>query len=277
MFPPDAKLWDKGGKVMKTKQWSPEKEINRATIGIGNWTTREIIEHRVNETIKVFEALQNALPKLEAAADIIVDRAKKGGKVITIGAGGSGVAGMSVMRELPQNHRDIDPRQFTYHVTGGPAIFQPLGCEELEDSREEGQADVEKLGISEQDVVISISATGRTPYTRGAAQAARSRGAYTMGLLCQTGTELEDEVDLPIILEIGPEMFMGATCEKAASAQKDALDAIMDAVVVRLGATDDNRTRARLVHEKARIRARFFEQTQQPVAIATIPPSHNTG
>lgn len=244
--------------MKEEKHWTPEKEINRDTIGIGSWSTRKIIEHRVNETIKIFEALLAALPKLEAAADVIVDRAKKGGKVITIGAGGSGVAGMSVMRELPQNHRDIDPAQFTYHVTGGPAIFGPLGCEELEDSAEEGCKDVAELGISDDDVVICISATGRTPYTRAVAAEARSRGAYTIGLLCQRETELEDEVDLPIILKIGPEMFVGATCEKAASAQKDALDALFDAVVVRLGVTDDNRTRARLIHEKARIREQFF-------------------
>lgn len=243
---------------MKEKHWTPEKEINRQTVGISSWSTRKIIEFRIDETIKIYEALRAVLPKLEAAASVIVDRAEKGGEIITIGAGGSGVAGMSVMRELPQNHREIDPQQFTYHVTGGQRIFEPLGCEDLEDSWDEGRKDVGNLGITDSDVVICISATGRTPYTRGVAEAAKTRGAYTIGLLCQTETELEDEVDLPIILAIGPEMFVGATCEKAASAQKDALDAIFDAVVVRLGVTDDNRTRARLIHEKARIREEFF-------------------
>lgn len=247
------------------KHWTPEREINRETLGIGSWSTREIIEYRIKETIRIFDALLNALPKLEAAAVIITDRAKKGGKIVTIGAGGSGVAGMSVMRELPQNHRDIDPKQFTYHVTGGLAIFSPLGCEELEDSAEEGRKDGAKLNITDKDVVICISATGRTPYTRAVAAEARFRGAYTIGLLCQRETELEDEVDLPIILAIGPEMFVGATCEKAASAQKDALDAIFDAVVVRLGITDDNRTRARLIHEKARIREQFFTTTARQI------------
>lgn len=249
---------------MTEKHWTPEKEINYETVGIGSWPTRRIIEHRVNEMIKVFEALRAALPKLEAAADVIVDRAQKGGKIITVGAGGSGVAGMSVMRELPQNHRDIDPKQFTYHVTGGAKIFEPLGYEEAEDSWDEGRNDAETLGIGENDVVICISATGRTPYTRAVAEAARARGAFTIGLLCQIDTELEDEVDLPIVLKIGPEMFMGATCEKAASAQKDALDAVFDAVVVRLGVTDDNRTRARLIHEKARIREEFFATAARP-------------
>lgn len=251
-----------------SKQWSPEKEINPNTVGISAWPTRKIIEYRVNEMIRVFEALCRALPQLEAAADVIVERAQKGGRIITIGAGGSGVAGMSVMRELPQNHRDIDHEQFTYHITGGARVLEPLGCEDLEDSWDEGRKDVIALGISEQDVVICISATGRTPYTRGVAEGAKAIGAFTIGLICQTETELEAEVDLPVVLAIGPEMFMGATCEKAASAQKDALDAIMDAVVVRLGVTDDNRTRARLVHDKARIRDEFFQSLALAPAVA---------
>lgn len=241
------------------KHWTPEKELNPQTEGISKWPTREIINFRINEVIQIYEALRQAAPKLEAAADVISDRTQKGGRVITIGAGGSGVAGMSVMRELPQNHRDIDPVQFTYHVTGGSRIFESLGCEDLEDSSEEGQKDVEQLGISDQDVVICISATGRTPYTRAVAETARTRGAYTIGLLCQEDTELEGEVDLPIVLLSGPEMFIGATCEKAATAQKEALDAIFDAVVVRRGFTNDNLCRARLVHEKARIREEFVQ------------------
>lgn len=244
------------------KAWTPEKEVNCKTVGIASWPTSHIIEYRINELIRIYDALKNAANQLEQAVVTIVDRIRKGGRVITIGAGGSGVAGMSVMRELPQNHEAISPAQFSYHVAGGTQIFEPLGCEELEDIWDYGEQDIEKLNVSPIDVIICISATGRTPYTRGAAHKAAKRGAFVIGLICQTETELEDEVHLPIVLSLGPEMFMGATCEKAASAQKDALDAIMDAAVVRLGFTDDNRTRARLCHEKARIRAEFLAQAR---------------
>lgn len=208
--------------------------------------------------LRVHRALQHAIPELRAAAEVIVKQAQKGGRVVTIGAGGSGVAGMSVMRELPQNHAGIDPSQFTYRIAGGVEVMQPLGCEEMEDSWDEGEAEVDRMRITEADVMICISATGRTPYTRGAAKRSRELGSYTIGISCQTDTELEDEVDLTIVLDVGPEMFYGATCEKAASAQKDALDAIMDAVMVGLRITDDNRCRARLCHEKARIREQFL-------------------
>jgi N-acetylmuramic acid 6-phosphate (MurNAc-6-P) etherase len=57
-------------------------------------------------------------------------------------------------------------------------------------------------------------------------------------------------------------MFFGATCEKAATAQKVALTAIMDAVVMRMGITLDNVFKARGVHQKAKIRQRLYEQTR---------------
>jgi N-acetylmuramic acid 6-phosphate etherase len=245
---------------MRAKQWTPEHEVNWETTDIDTWSSREIISYRIQEVSKVGEVLKKAAPALETAAEVIVERVRQGGRVITVGAGGSGVAGMSVMRELPQNHRDVDPSQFTYRVAGGARILEALGCEELEDSWEEGWQEIDRLAVTYQDVVICISATGRTPYTRGAAERSREEGAYVIGLISAPQSELEDEVDLPLVLDAGPEMFVGATCEKAATSQKAALDAIMDTVVVKLGLIQGNRCRARLCHQKARLREEFFRR-----------------
>ncbi|MBI4088129.1 SIS domain-containing protein [Candidatus Kaiserbacteria bacterium] len=238
--------------------WSPHREVNPETANIANWSSRKIIRYRVGEVRRIAEAIQKAAPKLEAGAAVVIEKLLGGGRVITIGAGGSGVAGMSVMREIPQNHEDASPSRFLYVVAGGARILEPLGCEELEDSSEEGAGDVDSLRVTSRDVVICISATGRTPYTRAVAKRARDRGAYTIGLITTPHSELGSEVDHSITLDIGPETFIGATCEKAASAQKDALDALMDVVVVRLGFTNGNLCHARPVHEKARIRGKFF-------------------
>lgn len=247
---------------MDTPRWSPRQELNPETAGIALWPSRKIIRYRIEEIRRVAEALEKAKAKLEMAAARIVEKIIGDGRIITIGAGGSGVAGMSVIREIPQNHRDAYPQRFIYLVAGGARIFEPLGCEELEDSAEEGAKDIDTIRAGPRDVVIAISATGRTPYTRGSAKRARERGAYTIGLTATAYGELNAEVDLPIVLDAGPEMFMGATCEKAFSAQVAALDALMDVAAVRLGFTDGNRCRARLVHEKARLREKFFANRQ---------------
>lgn len=239
------------------RKWSPDNEMNVETRNIAEWTTSRILSYGADELLKIHHAAKSALGACETAVEIIVERAKKGGRIITIGAGGSGVAGMSAMRELPQNHEDISPDQFTYAISGGARFLEPLGCEEVEDDFSEGIREMDNLRICEKDVVILISATGRTPYTRGAAKRANERGAYTIALVCQE-SEIMDEVNLPILLDVGPEMFIGATCEMSATAQKHALDMIMNAVVVKLGITDGNICRARLIHDKARIRHEFF-------------------
>jgi|GEM_PF-4250933 len=241
--------------------WSPENEVNNETVGIHSWTKSEIVAYRVKEMHRAANAVNNALPDIERAADIITNKIQNGrGRVITVGAGGSGVIAMAVMRELPQNHREIDPHKFLYQIAGGTRIFDLWGCEELEDSAEEGERDMDALDLSASDSVICVSATGRTVYTCASARAAKKKGAYTIGLICQAGSRLAEEVDLPVLIDTGPEMFFGATCEKAATAQKGALTAIMDAVVIGLGITDDNVCRAREVHQKARLRREFLER-----------------
>jgi N-acetylmuramic acid 6-phosphate etherase len=239
------------------KIWSPENERNVETKNINRWTTRQILAYGADELLKIHKAVMSALDACETAAELIALKASSGGRIVTIGAGGSGVAGMSVMRELPQNHEALSPEQFTYRVSGGAHIFEPLGCEEVEDDFSEGVREADDLRLGKNDVAILISATGRTPYTRGAARQARKRGALTIGIVCCRG-ELLEEVDIPVFLDTGPETFVGATCEMSATAQKHALDMIMNAVVVRLGITDGNICHARLVHEKARIRQEFF-------------------
>lgn len=242
---------------MNKNQWTPANEINTETTSISEWPCAKIIRYRTDELLTIHTALRRAAPALEKAAALIAERVRNQGRVITVGAGGSGVAGMSVMRELPQNHRDIDPAKFAYAVAGGTNIFDPLGCEEIEDSWEEGAAETDRLQLGDTDILICISATGRTPYTRGAARRARECGAYTIGLICQR-SEMGSEVDLPILIDAGPEMFLGATCEKAATAQTVALESVMDAVVVDLQLVEGNRCRARLCHDKARLREEFF-------------------
>lgn len=239
--------------ILHKKQWEPKRELNQETFHILKWSDEQILQYTLDELSAIRTGITKVLPECKKAAEQILKSVKKGKRVVTVGAGGSGVAGFSVMRELPQNHKKISPRTFSYTIAGGQRIFEPLGCENLEDSFDLGVSDIKKISISAGDTVILISATGRTPYTRGAAKATKEAGGFSIGIVCQW-SELLDEVDLPIYLNIGPEIFVGATCEKAATAQKHVLDMIMNLVITRLGITNNNRCDARIVHEKARLR-----------------------
>lgn len=246
---------------LKINKWSPLNEINSDTVNIKNWSKNKILNFSLNELIDIRSAIIKSLSKCKKAAEIIIEKAKKGGRIITVGAGGSGVAGMSVMREIPQNHRKISPKKFFYQIAGDSKILNPLGCEEFEDDFYKGVDDIKKLKLNKRDLLILISATGRTPYTLGAASFANQKKIYTVGIICQK-SELINEVNLPILIEVGPEIFFGATCEKAATAQKHVLDMIMNVVVVGLGVTNKNVCLARLVHNKARIRNVFLKKNK---------------
>ena len=124
-------------------------------------------------------------------------------------------------------------------IAGDPqAIGQAY--EDLEDSWEAGQADVATLGISEVDVVIGITASGRTPYARGAIAYAKERGALTIGLTCNANTPLEKEVEIMIAPVVGPEVITGSTRMKAGTSQKMVLNMLSTGTMILLGKTFGN-------------------------------------
>ena len=239
------------------KKWSPLNEANKKTVNIDKWGNLKILKYSLKELDAIKNAIGKRIKMCEKVASLITDRVSRGGRVLTIGAGGSGVAGMSVMRELPQNHRNLSPTNFFYIIAGNKRAFNPFGCEELEDDFDHGYKTVQDLTLDTNDTIILLSATGRTPFILGAVKSAKNQGALTVGISC-CESELISKVDLPIFLDVGPEIFVGATCEKAATAQKHVLDMIMNVVVVRLGITKKNICQARLVHKKAQIREHFF-------------------
>jgi N-acetylmuramic acid 6-phosphate etherase len=112
--------------------------------------------------------------------------------------------------------------------------------EDLEDRWEAGQNDLVSLHISEADVVIGITASGRTPYVRGAIAYARGRSALTIGLTCNANAPLEKEVDIMITPVVGPEVITGSTRLKAGTAQKMVLNMLSTGTMILLGKTFGN-------------------------------------
>src|SRR6266705_5719731 len=115
-----------------------------------------------------------------------------------------------------------------------------MAYEDLEDCWEEGQKDLVSLDISEVDVVIGITASGRTPYVLGAMAYARDRGALTIGLACNAKAPLEKEVEIMITPVVGPEVISGSTRLKAGTAQKMVLNMLSTGTMILLGKTFGN-------------------------------------
>ena len=204
------------------------------------------------------EGIDRALENRDAIAQAsawFAEALQQGGRVIFAGAGTSGRLGVLEAAECPPTF-GTEPSQILAAMAGGEdAVFRAKeGSEDRDDHGREVASTV-----TARDLVIGLSASSVTPYTLGALEGARTRGARTILLTCAAAYELSQHADLVIGLETGPEVLTGSTRLKAGSATKAALNAISTAAMVRLGKVYDNLmvdlkpTSAKLVDRSARI------------------------
>jgi N-acetylmuramic acid 6-phosphate etherase len=88
-----------------------------------------------------------------------------------------------------------------------------------------------------KDVVIGLSASGSARYVIAAMKAARALGAVTGCVTCVRGSALADAVELPIVVEVGPEVLAGSSRLKAGTATKLVLNMLSTAAMIRSGRT----------------------------------------
>jgi N-acetylmuramic acid 6-phosphate etherase len=107
--------------------------------------------------------------------------------------------------------------------------------EGAEDDAGAGERDLLALGPTGSDVVLALAASGSTPYAVAAVEAARARGALTVGFANNPGSPLLEAAEHAVLLDTGPEVVTGSTRLKAGTAQKIALNTFSTAVMVGLG------------------------------------------
>jgi N-acetylmuramic acid 6-phosphate etherase len=112
--------------------------------------------------------------------------------------------------------------------------------EGVEDNYDEGERTMRGLRPARKDVVIGISASGITPFVRGAVMGARAAKVRIVGITCDPGSELKDLVNVAIVLTVGPEVIAGSTRLKAGTATKVVLNMLTTAAMVRAGKTYGN-------------------------------------
>jgi N-acetylmuramic acid 6-phosphate etherase len=233
------------------------ESINPATNEIDSLPTRAIVAAIAAEDALVAPAVAAVGGAIAQLADIIVERMRRGGRLIYAGAGTSGRLGALDAAECPPTF-GTDPTQVVALIAGGPAALT-RAIEGAEDSAEQGARDVAELDVGQDDVLLGIAASGHTPYVLGAAAEARRRGAFVAGLACAYPSPLADAVELVIAPIVGPEVIAGSTRMKAGTAEKLVLNALSTTVMIRLGKTfgnlmvDVRPTNAKLRRRAARI------------------------
>ena len=214
------------------------EKVNPSTTEIDRMSAQEIVQVMNTEDMSVAQAVEQVLPQIALSIEAIVARLRGNGRLIYIGAGTSGRLGALDASECPPTF-NIPPDMVISCIAGGQQALDKAH-EDVEDSWEAGRNDLISLGISAADVVIGITASGRTPYVRGAIVYARERGAFTIGLACNAKTPLEKEVEIMISPIVGPEVISGSTRLKAGTAQKMVLNMLSTGTMILLGKTFGN-------------------------------------
>ena len=218
--------------MLKLEELATEK-INPATRHIDTMTTLEMVTVINSEDARVAPAVGRELPAIAKAIDIITERLKEDGRLFYAGAGTSGRLGVLDASECPPTF-GTEPELVQGLIAGGKeAMF--VAQEGAEDDRQLAADDLTAAGLTARDVVVSLAASGRTPYSIGAIRSARLTGAYSIAIVCSPDSPMSREAELTICPLPGPEVITGSTRLKAGTAQKLVLNMLSTGVMIKLG------------------------------------------
>lgn len=178
-------------------------------------------------------SVEQAIEPISAAARLAADSLASGGRLAYAGAGSSGLMAMADALELPGTY-GIAREQIVILIAGGAESLTDLAGG-YEDDMELARADVRNAGIGAGDCLISVSASGSTPYAVAAADEAGQRGARVIGMANNAGAPLLLNADVSILLETPPEVVSGSTRMGAGTAQKIAFNMLSTMVGIHLG------------------------------------------
>jgi len=198
----------------------------------------QIVRLMNEEESAVLRALASAETQLAQASEKVAHAFQSGGRVIYLGAGTSGRVAIADAAEMPPTF-GIEPDRFIALVPGGSAAHEKA-VEDAEDDPNAPVLELNRLRLGRKDVVIAIAASGATAFVVAGARHAREKGVWTCGIANNKDAPLLQEVDLPILLDTGPEVLTGSTRLKAGTAQKLALNRISTAAMVLSGKVVEN-------------------------------------
>ena len=211
---------------------------NINTMHIDQETMGNMLKLIQNENYNAVKAIEDALPSIEKACDMIYERMALGGRLIYIGAGTSGRLGVIDAVECPPTF-GVSSELISGIMAGG---YERLvtAAEGAEDVGEDGISDLAERKPSLNDTVLGISVAGNAAYVADAMAYARSQGCLTIGLTCNKGSRIDRESDISIVTETGAEAITGSTRMKAGSAHKMVLNMISTCVMIKMGNVYEN-------------------------------------
>jgi len=178
-----------------------------------------------------------ALVDIASASRLAADALLSGGRLVYAGAGSSGLMAMADALELPGTY-GIAHDRIVILLAGGAASLVDLAGG-YEDDRDLAVSDAVAAGIGPDDCVISVSASGSTPYALAIAAYAKEKGARVVAIANNPGAALFADADVSILLQTPPEVISGSTRMGAGTAQKIAFNMFSTLTGIHLGHVHD--------------------------------------
>jgi N-acetylmuramic acid 6-phosphate etherase len=253
--------------VLRELDQLPTEQDNPASADLDSQSALEIARTINAGDQSVAGAVGHALPEIARGIDWIAEALSRGGRLIYVGAGTSGrIAALDAL-ECPPTF-DISPKLVEFIMAGGTtALIKAIEADE--DSRTLGAREMRKKKPNQNDVVVGIAASGRTPFTVAAVEYAKRRGARTIAVSCNRDTPLESAADLAIVVPTGPEVVSGSTRMKAGTAQKMVLNMLSTGAMVRMGYVYGN-LMVNLEQKNSKLTARALTIVQRALQIPRL-------
>ena len=214
------------------------EQRNPRTMHIDAMDTLDMVRTINEEDVGVADAVAKVTPAIARAVDDAAARYQRGGRLVYCGAGTSGRLGVLDASELVPTY-GVKPERAVGLIAGGQsAMFSAV--EGAEDDANLGAADLQRLQLTADDVVIGLAASGRTPYVLGALNYANTIGSLTVAVACVPNSEIGQKATIAIDAVVGPEVVTGSTRMKAGTAQKMILNTLSTGVMIKVGKVYQN-------------------------------------
>jgi N-acetylmuramic acid 6-phosphate etherase len=228
------------------------EQRNPRSQNLEKMTGQELVQLFVEEEKFVQDALRAAALDLVRTVETVTESLRNGGRLFYVGAGSSGRIGVLDASEIPPTFGA--PTHLVQGVIAGGVTALHRSVEGAEDEESAGACALDERGVKPADVVLGITASGRTPFVRGALGRAKSLGAKTILLTCNPDISHRavaapdggaqgrghSGFDLVVTLPVGPEILAGSTRLKAGTATKVALNIISTGAMIGLGKVHGN-------------------------------------
>ncbi|MDF2835131.1 MAG: N-acetylmuramic acid 6-phosphate etherase [Paenibacillus sp.] len=212
--------------------------INPDTAMIDELSTEQMLALMNEEDAKVPGAVRAEIPRIALAVEALYQSLSTGGRMFYIGAGTSGRLGVLDASECLPTF-GVDPSLVQGYIAGGDQALR-IPVEGCEDDGDEGRALIDRIGVTNKDAVIGISASGSAAFVIEALRRAGEIGAVTIGVVNNKDTKLAEAASIMIAPVVGPEVIAGSTRLKAGTAQKLVLNMLTTSTMVKLGKTYNN-------------------------------------